>query len=45
MPKCDLNKVTKKFIEITLWYVYFPVNLLHIFRAPFPKNTTAWLFL
>ena len=22
-----------------------PVNLLHIFRTPFPRNTSEWLFL
>ena len=22
-----------------------PVNLLHIFKIPFPKNTSGWLFL
>ena len=29
--KCDFN-----FIEITLWYWCFPVNLSHIFRTNFP---------
>ena len=38
MPKCD-------FIEITLRYGCSPVNLLHIFRAPFSKNTSGWLLL
>ena len=27
------------FTEITLQHECFPVNLLHIFRKPFPKNT------
>ena len=31
------------FTESTLGY--FPVNLLHIFRAPFPKNTSGRLRL
>ena len=38
MPKCD-------FIEITLRHGCSPVNLLHIFRTPFPRKTTGWLFL
>ena len=36
MPKC---------IEITLWQWCSAVNLLHIFRTPFPKNTSRWLLL
>ena len=31
------------FIEIALWHGYSPVNLLHIFRIPFPKNTSGGL--
>ena len=31
------------FIEIALWHECSPVNLLHIFRAPFPKNTSGRL--
>ena len=27
------------FIELTLWHWCYPVNLLHIFRTHFPKNT------
>ena len=38
MPKCDFN-----FIEITLWYGFFPVNLLHIFRTSFYKKTYVGL--
>ena len=38
MPKCDLQS---NFIEITLWYVCCPVNLLHIFRTPFPRSTSG----
>ena len=41
MPKCDLNN----FIEITLRHGSYPVNLLHISRAPFPRNTSGWLLL
>ena len=45
MPKCDFNKVASNFIEITLWHGCSPVSLLHIFRTPFPKNTSGWLLL
>ena len=37
MPKCDFNKVAKHGCS--------PVNLLHIFRAPFLKNTSGPLLL
>ena len=37
MPKCDFNKVAK--------HGYSPVNLLHIFRTSFPKNTSGRLLL
>ena len=33
------------FIEIALQNGCSPVNLLHIFRTPFPKNTSGWLLL
>ena len=33
------------FIEIALWHWCSSVNLLHIFRTPFPKNTSWWLLL
>ena len=33
------------FIEITLQHRCSPVNLLHIFRTPFLKNTSKWLLL
>ena len=38
MPKCDFNKVA-------FWHGPSPVNLLHIFRTPFPKNTSGRLLL
>ena len=41
MPKCDFDKVARNFIEIALRHGCSPVNLLHIFRTPFPKNTTG----
>ena len=46
MRKCDFNKVAlTDFNKITLWHGCSPVNLLHIFRAPFPKNTSEALLL
>ena len=33
------------FIEINLWYGCSPVNLPHIFRTPFSRNTSGWLLL
>ena len=41
MPKCDFEI----FIEITLGHSCSLVNLLHIFRTPFTKNTSGWLLL
>ena len=38
-------KLLCNFIEITLRYGCSPVDLLHIFRTPFPKNTSDGLFL
>ena len=32
-------------IEITLRHECSPVNLLHIFRTFFPRNTSGWLLL
>ena len=40
MPKWDFNKVAN-----TLWHVCSPVNLLHIFRATFPKDASGRLLL
>ena len=43
MPKCDF--IENNFIEITLRHGCSPVDLLHIFRTPFPRNTFEWLLL
>ena len=40
-----LIKLQSNFIEIALWHGCSPVNLLHIFRTTFPKNTTGPLLL
>ena len=40
-----LNSGAANFIEITLRHVCSPVNLLHIFRTFFPKNTSGELLL
>ena len=45
MPKCDFNKLLCKFIEMTLRHRVSPVNLVHIFKKPFLKNTSGWLLL
>ena len=48
MPKCDLNKFPKKFIEITLWHECLPINLQHIFKRSFRKAPMArcfWFYL
>ena len=42
MPKRDFKS---NFIEIALWHGCSPVNLLHIFRAPLPNNTSGRLLL
>ena len=33
------------FIETLFRHQCSPVNLLHIFRTPFPRNTSGWLLL
>ena len=38
-------KLLCNFIEIALWHGSSPVNLLHIFRIPFRKNTSARVLL
>ena len=45
MPKCDFKKVGSNLIQIALRHGCSRVNLLHIFRTAFPKNTAAWLLL
>ena len=44
MPKCDL-RVALRLFEIALQHGYSLVNLLHIFRTLFPKNTPGRLLL
>ena len=43
--KCDFNRVALQNFEITLRHKCSPVNLLHIFRTPFYKNTYGELLL
>ena len=38
-------KLQSNFIEITLRYGFYPVNLLHIFRTSLYKNTCGGLFI
>ena len=45
MPKCDSIKLQSNFIEITLRLGCSPVNVLHIFRTPFPRYTSGWRLL
>ena len=46
MPKYDFGKVAKSnLIEIILRDGCSPVNLLHIFRTPLPKNSSGGLLL
>ena len=45
MPKCDFNKVASQLFKIARRHGCSPVNLLHIFRTPFPRNTSGWLLL
>ena len=42
--RCSEN-MQSNFIEITVRHGCSPVNLLHIFRTPFSKNTSRWLLL
>ena len=37
-------KLQRNLIEIARWHECSPANLLHIFRTPFPKNTSDILF-
>ena len=41
----SLSPVNINFIEFSLRHGCSPVNLLHIFRTPFPKNTSGRLLL
>ena len=43
--KCEFNEVTLQLIKIALRHGCSPVNLEHIFRTPFPKNTSGGLLL
>ena len=38
-------KLLRNFIEIAVRHGCSPVNLLDIFRIPFPMNTSGWLLL
>ena len=38
------QKGLSKFIEISLQHGCFPINLLHVLRTPFSKNTSGGLF-
>ena len=40
-----LSNLLCNFIEIALWHGCSPVNLQHISRTPFSKNTSEWLLL
>ena len=44
-PKCDFKKnaLQSNFVEITVRHGFSPVNLLHIFRIAFARNTSGWL--
>ena len=38
-----IQVLQSNFIETALRHGCSPVNLLHIFRTPFPRNTSGWL--
>ena len=38
-------KLQSSFVEIAIRHGCLPVNLLHVFRTPFYKSTSGWLFL
>ena len=44
MPKWDFNKLCN-FIEIALWHGWSLINLPHILRTSYPKNTSEGLLL
>ena len=39
------SAISCTFIEIAFWHGCSPVNLLHISRTPYSKNTSGWLVL
>ena len=39
MSKYDFNSFEATLLKITLWHECSPVNLLRIFKIPFPNNT------
>ena len=41
VSKCNFNKVACNFTQIALRHGCSPINLLYIFRTPFPKNTSG----
>ena len=41
----NMQQIYSNFIEIALRHGCSPVNLLHIFRTPFPKNISEGLLL
>ena len=44
--RCVISiKLLYNFIELALRHRFSPVNFLHIFRTPFPKNTSGRLLL
>ena len=45
LRKYAANLQENKFIEIALRHGFSPVNLQHVFRIPFPMNTSAGLLL
>ena len=45
MPKCNSIKLICNLIEITCRHECSSVNLSHIFRTPFYKNTYGGVFL
>ena len=45
MSKCNFNKVGKQLMEITRRHECPPVNLLPVFRTPFPKKNYGVLLL
>ena len=45
MLKCDFSKLQSNFIEIALRHGCSPVNLMHIFRTLFYKNSYEEMFL